>query len=113
MKYAPKSMPVSEPRPPTTAPVRRRIESETGNVSGLTNAMQIVSSAPATPAYAAETPKANVLYRARLIPDEIEAIGASRTARNARPARPRSRSQASANITAAIAQVRYESHSFV
>jgi hypothetical protein len=50
MKKAPNSIPPSEPRPPSTAPVRRRIESETGKVSGLTKAIAIANRAPATPA---------------------------------------------------------------
>src|SRR6266545_2588503 len=113
MNNAPRSIPWSEPRPPTTTPVSSRIESEIGNVSGLTKAIEIASSEPATPAYAAAIPKASVLYQARLTPDETAAIGASRTARKARPSRPRSISQAAPNMTAATAQIRYESHAFV
>jgi hypothetical protein len=41
--------------------VSKRIESDTGKVSGLTKAIAIASSAPATPAYAAAIPKASVL----------------------------------------------------
>ena len=36
MKIAPTMSPVREPRPETTTPTRRKIESATGNVSGLT-----------------------------------------------------------------------------
>src|SRR5712691_10443260 len=58
-------------------------------------------------------PNANVLYLARFRPDETAAIGASRTARSARPKEPRSNSHAPRNITAATAQTRYEFHAFV
>jgi hypothetical protein len=61
MKIAPKSIPSSEPSPPTTAPVRRRIESETGKAVGLAKPFAIANSAPATPAYAAAIAKASVL----------------------------------------------------
>ena len=42
--------PVSEPRPATTTPTSRKIESATGNVSGLTYVVAIANSAPAAPA---------------------------------------------------------------
>src|SRR6185312_11101752 len=58
-------------------------------------------------------PNASVLYRARLTPDDTAAIGASRTARKARPSEPRKRNHARPNISPAIAQLRYESHSLV
>src|SRR5436305_221289 len=64
------------------------------------------------PAYAAEIPKASVFASERLTPDEMAAIGASRTARSERPNGPRRSSQASANRTAPIDQVRYEIHAF-
>ena len=50
MKIAPNTRPESPPSPPTTIPTRRKIDSATGNVSGLTNALAIAKSPPATPA---------------------------------------------------------------
>ena len=44
-----------------TTLARRRMESVTGNVSGLMYETWIANSAPATPAYADEMPKASVL----------------------------------------------------
>ena len=49
--------------------------------------MLIASSAPATPANAAETPKAATLYAERLIPDAAAASSLSRIARSDRPKR--------------------------
>ena len=60
-KIAPTTSPESLPRPPTTIPTSRKIESATGDVSGLTNALAIANSPPATPAYAALTANASVL----------------------------------------------------
>ena len=42
-------------------PTSRKIESATGKFSGLTLAVAIAKSPPATPAYAALIPKASVL----------------------------------------------------
>ena len=50
MNAAPATRPASEPSPATTAPTRRKIESATGYVSGLTKAGAIAKSEPATPA---------------------------------------------------------------
>jgi hypothetical protein len=50
MNTAPATSPTSEPSPPTTTPTRRRIESATGNVSGLTYVVAIANREPATPA---------------------------------------------------------------
>lgn len=54
-------IPASDPRPPTTTPTSRKIESAIGNVSGLTNVVAIANSDPATPQYAALTANASVL----------------------------------------------------
>ena len=50
MKIAPTTRPESPPRPPTTTPTRRKIESAIGKVSGLTNVVAMAKSDPATPA---------------------------------------------------------------
>ena len=50
MKIAPAMRPFSEPSPETTMPTRRKIDSATGNVSGLTNVVVIAKSDPAAPA---------------------------------------------------------------
>ena len=50
MKIAPNTSGQSEPRPPTTTPTSRKIDSAIGKVSGLTNVVAIASSEPATPA---------------------------------------------------------------
>jgi hypothetical protein len=47
---APTTRPESPPRPPTTIPTRRKMESAIGNVSGFTKALAIANSPPATPA---------------------------------------------------------------
>jgi hypothetical protein len=50
MKTAPMTSGQREPRPPTTTPTSRKIESAIGNVSGLTKVVAMASREPATPA---------------------------------------------------------------
>src|SRR5688500_19731184 len=96
--------PDSAPSPPTTTLASRRIERLSGKVSGFTYETSIASSAPATPAYADETPNAIVLYAAGLTPDAAAAISPSRIARHARPVRPRTSTQATRKRTPAVTQ---------
>src|SRR5947209_3471920 len=107
---APSAAPQIEPKNPTTAPTRRKSDSCTGNVSGDTYAMLIAYSAPATPAYAAEMPKASTLYFERFTPDAAAASSLSRTARSERPKREPSSHHATRKSTAPIVHVTAYSH---
>jgi hypothetical protein len=74
---APTITPESDERPPITTLARRRMESVTGKVSGLMYETWIANSAPATPAYAAEIPKASLALFERdlgLPPKILESI---------------------------------------
>jgi len=61
MNSAPYSAPESEASPPTTIPTRKVIDRNTLKLSGATNCTAIAPSAPATPVYIADTPKASDL----------------------------------------------------
>ena len=73
-------------------------------MSGFTYETSIARSAPATPAKADETPNAIVLYVAGLTPDAVAAISPSRIARQARPVRPSTSSQARRKRIPAVTQ---------
>ena len=70
MKIAPKTSGQSEPRPPTTTPTSRKIESVIGYVSGLTKVVAIASSEPATPGVEGADPE-----RERLVGGEVDPGG--------------------------------------
>src|SRR5437660_4267118 len=72
--------------------------------------MLIAYSAPATPAYAAEMPKASTLYFERFTPDAAAASSLSRTARSERPKREPSSHHATRKSTAPIVHVSAYSH---
>ncbi len=61
MKSAPKTAPVIDASPPMTMPTRSVMERNTLKASGATKAMASALSAPATPVYAALTPKVSDL----------------------------------------------------
>ena len=61
MKSAPKIAPEIDASPPMTMPTRNVIDRNTLKASGATNAMASAESAPATPVYAALTPKVSDL----------------------------------------------------
>ena len=106
MKIAPKIAPGIDASPPTTTPTKKVIDRKTVKLSGDTKATQIAPNAPATPVKAADTPKVTDLKTGRLMPIAVAAIGWSRIAIIARPMRPRSRFQATRNISAATASVK-------
>ena len=99
MKIAPKIAPGIDASPPITTPTRKVIDRNTVKLSGATKATTMPPSAPATPVNAADTPKVSDLNIGRLMPIAVAAIGWSRIAISARPTRPRSRFQASRNIS--------------
>src|SRR5207247_9438378 len=61
MKSAPKIAPEMDASPPMTIPTRNVIDRNTLNASGATKAMASAERAPATPVYAALTPKVSDL----------------------------------------------------
>ena len=61
MNRAPKTAPEIDASPPMTMPTRKVIDRNTLKVSGATNAMATALRAPATPVYAALTPKVSDL----------------------------------------------------
>src|SRR3954471_12763191 len=77
---------------------------------GLTYAMLIANSAPATPANAAERPNAATLYAERLTPAAAAASSLSRTARSERPKRVSRSAHATPNSATPIAHVSAYSH---
>ena len=91
-------------------PTRKTIDRKISKLSGATNWIAIAPSAPPTPVYIADTPKVSDLTIAVLMPMASAAMCWSRIATMARPTRPRSRFQASANITSVTARVKKYSH---
>ena len=102
MNSAPNIVPNERTEPAEGGPHQKVIETAGRNESALTEPTSIATSAPATPAYAADNPNASVLKIAGLRPEDTAASSASRTARNDRPNFPLSRNQAKSNSPSAM-----------
>src|SRR6266511_2667221 len=109
---APIIAPPTEPRPPTMIIARKAIETLMPYVpyslsSGLRISNHSTVIAPASPAYPEDTANAPALARTTDTPSTDAAASLSRTARQARPGRPRTAARASSQDTAASARNRY------
>src|SRR3954451_21457094 len=98
MNSAPNTAPATVARPPTTIAARNANDTVSVKDSGATKPWANVKSAPATPAYAALSPKARVLKVARLTPIVRAAVSSSRIAISARPTLRRTIPAANQNI---------------
>src|SRR5215475_13116100 len=109
---APSTAPPTEPSPPTITMARNAIEILIPNVpyslsSGLRISNHSTVIAPASPAYPDDTANAPALARTTDTPSTDAAASLSRTARQARPGRPRTAALASSQATTVSARNRY------
>ena len=85
MAIAAKTMPIWEPRPPSTTIARMMADSMNTKLSGLTKPWRVAKKQPAKPPNMAPMAKAVSLVFVVLMPRERQAISSSRSASQARP----------------------------